>query len=185
MNKEYNAGSPYMPINSDDLEKHMVAIEDCWKMYLSKISSIYSGGNADGGMEYSVNTLALREIVERVYQRRDYFMRYHSGMVMSEFKEIGLNMYWISKFKPFHLISQSNIDALAFDVNDDFAMFYMLNALKNLAEVLHLSFSIDRFSQNLYNEILYCLKFRDLSKESLGILAELVAYALIPEYPCQ
>lgn len=129
----------YTPINSEQLEKEMVAIEVCWKTFLKKITNYYHDNNQDFKVNYTVNTLALREIVERVYQRKDYFFRYHSGMCMSEYKEIGLNMFWISKFKPFCIFGEGYEEELAFNINDDFALFYMLTALKNLAKKIESS----------------------------------------------
>ena len=52
---------------------------------------------------YVVNLFLIREIFERVHQREDYFERYHKKLKMSNFKEIGLIAYWITKLKPFHL----------------------------------------------------------------------------------
>lgn len=176
----------YVPINSEQLEKEMVAIVECWKTFLEKITAYYhDNNNKRFSVSYTVNTLALREIVERVYQRKDYFCRYHSGMLMSEFKEIGLNMFWISKFKPFCISGDGYEEELAFNINDDFALFFMLTALENLAKKMKLEYSSERLSGKLYNEILYSLCFRDLSKEALGIIVELVAHLVITELPVE
>ncbi|MBE6678815.1 MAG: hypothetical protein E7597_08490 [Ruminococcaceae bacterium] len=173
----------YVPINSDDLAKRMVKIEDCWKDFLGKMLKYYSNESKDIELDYSVNVLALREVVERVYQRKDYFKRYHSGMRMSEYKEIGLTMFWISKFKPFNITGHGYDDKIAFNINDDFAMYYMLLALKNLAEELKLEYNSDKLTGRLYDEMLYSLSFRDISKEALGILVELVANIVILNLP--
>lgn len=182
MSKNHNG---YIPINSEDLEKQMVAIEECWKTYFAKISEECKKDEDIGEIKYSVNSVALREIVERVYQRKDYFVRYHSCLVMSEFKEIGLNMFWISKFKPFHISGKLNIDRLAFDINDDFALFHMFTALKALADRLGCNYDAKKLPFSLYYEMSYCLTFRDLSKESLGLLVELVARIMIPDLPTE
>ncbi len=180
-----NKYSSYIPLDSEKTKKQMLAIEKCWKSYLSEVTSL-QGGNVNITMpEYSVDVLALREIVERVYQRKDYFIRFHSGMVMSEYKEIGLNMFWITKFKPFRILNNSLDEETSFRANEDFAMYYMLTALKNLSKKLGLKYDSDRISANLYSELLYTLCFRDISKEAIGIIVELIANIVIIDLPSE
>lgn len=183
MNKKMQYG--YVPINSDELTKRMVSIEDCWKKFINKLMKYYEDNGNTSKIEYSINTVAIREIVERVYQRKDYFDRYHSGMEMSEYKEIGLYMFWLSKFKPFCMTGLGYDDKVAFNINEDFIMFYMLSALKNLAEEMNLEYNSDKISGKLYDEILYSLCFRDLSKEAMGLIVELVANVVILDLPVE
>ncbi len=168
----------YVPISSDILEERMKNILDCWEVYFQKILK-----QCGEDVEYTVNSVALRELVERVYQRKDYFLRYHSDLKMSEYKEIGLNVFWISKFKPFQIKADHNIDKLAFETNDDFAMFHMFTALEKLAKTLKLDFNTERIPRSLYCELAYCLNFRDMSKEALGMIVELIARIAIPNLP--
>ena len=60
-------------------------------------------------------------------------------------------------------------------------MYYMLVALKNLADELKLTYDSEKLSGSLYDEILYSMSFRDISKEALGIMVELVANIVIPD----
>jgi len=170
----------YVPISSDVLEKRMKEIVDCWEIYFQ---NILKQCRDKAELEYTVNTVALRELVERVYQRKDYFLRYHSNLKMSEYKEIGLNVFWISKFKPFQIKGNCNIDKLAFETNDDFAMFHMFTALEKLAKSQNLDFNADKIPRSLYCELAYCLNFRDMSKEALGMIVELIARIAIPNLP--
>lgn len=185
----------YIPLNSDELKKNILAIENCWKEFISKVTQEYNKDIEHPiDVEYEVNALSLRELVERVHQRKDYFIRYHNGMKMSEFKEIGLNMFWLAKFKPFNITGNKYEDSVSISINEDFAMFYMLSALKNLSEELRkiyakeieegklvLLYDSDKLSGNLYDEILYSLCFRDIPKEAMGVLVELVANIVIPD----
>lgn len=182
-NMRKTRSNSYAPINSEKLAKQMQVIEDCWSTYLSEITALQSNNTQLKVPQYSVDIVALREIVERVYQRKDYFIRFHSGMLMSEYKEIGLYMFWISKFKPFRILDLNFNKHTSFRANEDFAMYFMLSALKNLANKLGLKYNSDNISGNLYGEILYSLCFRDLSKESLGIIVELVANIVISDLP--
>lgn len=173
----------YVPVSSEILEERMNDIVNCWEVYFQHVVEMYTKDNPDLLIEYTVNSVALRELVERVYQRKDYFLRYHSNLKMSEFKEIGLNMFWISKFKPFQIRANFNIDKLAFETNDDFAMFHLLTALEKLAKTLGLDFDSKRIPYSLYCELAYCLNFRDISKEALGMIVELIARIAIPNLP--
>lgn len=172
----------YAPMTSSEMEKQMMAIVDSWKTFFAGIKESTEGKIAFENSRYFVNSKALNELVKRVHQRKDYFTRYHSGLNMSEFKEIGLNMFWLSKLKPFSVEGEKNIDAHTFDLNEDFAVYHMLNCLEAMAKRLNLKYDEKRVSQSLYYEMSYCLSFRDMSKEAMGILVELVARVVIPDY---
>lgn len=174
----------YVPINSQELEKRMTAIEDCWKDFFAELVKYYNEKEESTvAVAYDVNVLALREIVERVYQREDYFVRYHSGMRMSEFKEIGLYVFWMIKFKPFNINGKEYTDKFAFDINEEFALYYVFFSLKSLADELRIQYNSDSISQKLYDEMLYSLSFRDISKEAFGIIVELIARIVMPNLP--
>lgn len=191
-----NAGNcEYRPLGSDALQKGTNDILNCWEDFISRAKTEYNKSSIKFvKWGYAVDNLALKEIVERVHQRKDYFFRYHFNMQMSEFKEIGLNMFWLTKFHPFRILDE-NIEAQdAFGINEEFAMFYMLSSLKNFALELQevnradiekgeydLQYNPDLLTGNLYDEILYSLSFRDISKEAFGIIVELVAHIVIPD----
>lgn len=173
----------YVHITSQEAKKRMMAIRDCWVQFFNKMVELYKNETGDEGIDvkYIINTEALHEMVDRVYQRDDYFRRYHSGMKMSEYKEIGLNMFWITKFHPFSVIGEGLDERFSFDINEEFALYYMFVALEHLAEIQHKNYDSDRISRSLYNELLYSLSFRDMSKEAMGVIVELVANSVIYE----
>lgn len=169
-------------MSSSELEHQMDAVKESWKRFFAGVKKQTKDKQEFENIEYTVNTAALRELVERVDQRKDYFARYHSGMKMSEFKEIGLNMFWLAKLKPFSIKGAENTDAYTFDINEDFAMYHMLSALQTMAKDLNTPFIEEKISSALYYEISYCLSFRDMSKEAIGLLVELVARIVIPDF---
>ena len=61
----------YVPISSEVLEERMNDILDCWKVYFQKVLRQYNEVEPNLSIEYTVNSVALRELVERVYQRKD------------------------------------------------------------------------------------------------------------------
>lgn len=173
----------YIHITSQESEERMMAIRDCWCQFFSKLVELYKKETGSDAVEvkYEVNTEALHEIVDRVYQREDYFKRYHSGMKMSEYKEIGLNMFWLIKFRPFNIDGKGFEEKFCFDINEEFALYYMFIALEKLAKIQKRKYDSERISRSLYDELLYSLSFRDISKEAMGIIVELVANIVIYE----
>lgn len=172
----------FIPITSEELEVRMNLIIKCWKLFYKKMVKLYKDEmHVELPADYVVNAMALREMVERVYQREDYFARYHSDMKMSEYKEIGLNMFWLSKFRPFCVDGVGFDEKFAFEINFEFILFYMLNALEQVAKMQNKKYDSSKFTQSLYNEMLYTLLFRDISKEAMGLIVELVANIVIYE----
>lgn len=170
----------YIALSADQQSAAMKEVTRRWHTFFEEVKSVLPKQHVQD-VDYQCNTYALREMVERIHMRKDYFFRYHSQMVMSEFKEIGLAMFWLSKLKPFS-ISGDRIDKrIAFQINDDFAVYYMLTALHNLANEKGWECDTRKISNDLYHEIFYTLCFRDLSKESLGLIVELTANIVIPD----
>lgn len=185
----------YVQPSSDELSRELDAILRCWEDFIDRAKGVYSSdGKKSVKWKYDVDDLALKEMVVRVHQRKDYFYRYHSHMSMSEYKEIGLNMFWLTKFHPFRLLGHDYDEMDAFGINEEFAMFYMLSSLRTFSYRLQnkysegikqgkykLEYNSDLLMGDLYDEIRYTLSFRDVSKEVLGVLVELVANIVIPD----
>lgn len=185
----------YIQPSSDELSKEFDNILKCWKDFIDRAKGVYSNdGKESVKWKYDVDDFALKEMVVRVHQRKDYFYRYHSHMSMSEYKEIGLNMFWLTKFHPFRLLGHDYDEMDAFGINEQFAMFYMLSSLRAFSSRLRkkysegieqgkykLEYNSDLLPGDLYDEICYTLTFRDVSKEVLGVLVELVANIVIPD----
>lgn len=171
----------FIPMTSDEIKQQMKEILSSWESFFSGVLQQTQGMDKFIGSHYTVNSKALQELVNRVHQRKDYFTRYHSELKMSEFKEIGLNMFWLSKLKPFSVVGSENIDAQTFDINEDFALYHMCCALQAMAQKLNISFDKERLPSSLYFEMSYCMSFRDMSKEAMGMLVELVARVVMPD----
>ena len=156
--------SEYICLNSDKMEQKIGLILELWHNFLQRTVSAYVSEynemgqccenleNCDAKEIYYVNVVTLREIFERTHQREDYFERYHNKLQMSNFKEIGLIAFWISKLKPFHLKEE-------------------------YAEEQGYGYSLKHINSELYNELLYTMQYRDLSKEAFGCIVELISIA--------
>ena len=133
--------------------------------------------NCDIKEIYYVNVFTLREIFERTHQREDYFERYHNKLQMSNFKEIGLIAFWISKLKPFHLKEGYFDDFFDSKINEEFALYFMFNAIVRYVKEQGYGYSLKYINSELYNELLYTIQYRDLSKEAFGCIVELISIA--------
>ena len=114
--------------------------------------------------EITISYDVLIEIIERVEKRRIYFHVFHDGCKMGELNEGALLCFWIVKLHPFYhpKINSSTLNA-------KIAICLFTNAIFYYSEKAKIERKIqDHFINDLY----YSLMYRDISKESLMILAE-------------
>lgn len=181
----------YIQLSSDELKVKISKLIDLWDCFFNDIKTLYvdksTSENTDflsnGNIEnlYNVNLFALREVFERTHQRTDYFDRYHERLKMSDFKEIGLIAFWISKFKPFSLKPNLFNEAFAMRINEEFALYFIFNSIANYSSLQGQKYKLSRINSELYNELLYTMQYRDLSKEAYGCVVELIYLAMITD----
>lgn len=177
--------SDYIRLNSDVLEGYIKQIIELWEEFIKNTLPEYDKmfspseklANKDIKSLYDVNHFALKECFEKVHQREDYFKRYHDNLKMSDFKEIGLVAFWLTKFKPFHLCAEFFNDAFSLRINEQFSLYLIFNAVNKYALDIGKNCNIDRINSELYNELLYTMQYRDLSKEAFGCIVELIYLA--------
>ena len=106
----------------------------------------------------------MYEIIERIEKRRIYFHIYYNGCKMGELNEGALMCFWIIKLTPFHLNGiPNNI------LNSKIALCLFMNMIHYHTQKEKIKLNI---TENMVNDIYYAFRFRDLSKESIMILAE-------------
>ena len=120
--------------------------------------------------ELCVNVPAIVRICQRVDQRKDYYMYYHTTpqkvMRMSHEKEMGLWAYWVSKYKPVYF-SKKEDERLFFlnngcSVSDAFAAYIIISIVCHNNKARAKYFVPQRVA-SLY----YDLANRDFSKEAI------------------
>ena len=128
--------------------------------YLGNLSAIL-GINT---IEITISDAVLIEVIERVEKRRVYFHIFHNGCEMGELNEGALFCFWIVKLHPFyHPKIDSNI------LNAKIAICLFVNAIYYHSVKIKQERKIpEHFISDLY----YSLVYRDISKESLMILAD-------------
>ena len=106
----------------------------------------------------------LLEIIERIEKRRVYFHVFYDGCEMGELNEGALFCFWIVKLHPFyHRKIDSNV------LNAKIAICLFTNAIYYYSEKTKIE---RRIPERFINDLYYSLMYRDISKESLMILAE-------------
>jgi hypothetical protein len=106
----------------------------------------------------------LIEIIERVEKRRIYFHIFYDGCEMGELNEGALLCFWIVKLHPFyHPKINSNT------LNAKIAICLLTNAIYYHSDKTKKE---KRISERFISDLYYSLLYRDISKESLMILAE-------------
>jgi len=106
----------------------------------------------------------LLEIIERIEKRRVYFHVFYEGCEMGELNEAALFCFWIVKLHPFyHQKIDSNV------LNAKIAICLFTNAIYYYSEKTKIE---RRIPERFINDLYYSLMYRDISKESLMILAE-------------
>jgi hypothetical protein len=106
----------------------------------------------------------LIEIIERVEKRRIYFHIFYDGCKMGELNEGALLCFWIVKLRPFfHPRINSNT------LNAKIAICLFTNAIYYHSDKTKRE---KRIPEQFINDLYYSLLYRDISKESLMILAE-------------
>ncbi len=106
----------------------------------------------------------LIEIIERVEKRRIYFHIFYDGCKMGELNEEALLCFWIVKLHPFY-----NEKINSNTLNAKIAICLFLNAIYYHLEKTKLE---KKIPEHFINDLYYSLVYRDISKESLMVLAE-------------
>ena len=110
-----------------------------------------------------VHESALLEIFDRIERRRVYFHIFYNGCNMSELNEGALLCFWIIKLCPF-ICQNIQPDIL----NAKIALFLFNKVLSYVASKTHKQVLI---TEQTIKDLYYSFRFRDISKESLMLLA--------------
>lgn len=113
----------------------------------------------------------INEINIRVDKRRDYYIIFHDETHLSEVREAALMAFWILKFKPFLITSEKAKD-LNFNVNCGFAAYIILSAVREDIEREYHGKKELSINKDYVKKLQYALKYWDLSKEALMLIAE-------------
>lgn len=145
--------------------------EEQYKLFvtLSKIFDEYIDSQEISKEKICVDKRLINEVFVRVDKRKDYFIIFHDETYMNEIREAALLAYWIIKFKPFNISSKEAVD-FKVNINCGFAAYIIFSAVREYC--LRVANIKVEFSSEYINKFLYALKFWDLSKEAIMLVAE-------------
>ena len=159
-NKTYKYKCPEWEVIYEELSELM----DNFEKFVSKCKGLSFN-------DIIVDKVLLSEVLIRVDKRKDYFIIYHDTTYINEIKEAALTAYWLTKLKPFRIKSDNMELYKKFRfINEAFSSFILYGVIKEVScRTNNMVFSI---SKEYNKRIIYGLKFWDLSKESLMLVAE-------------
>ncbi len=189
--KEYNKGLQAKDSKIKKKKKNMGYVEISDKerqiqidTMLDFINSFLTENNYNYN-DINSNECTIYQIINKVYQRKQYFKIFHN-IDMSDLKELALNCFWIVKLKP--LCLNKNLDEKIKvelrSINEKFAVYYIIKVLRVLIintfpqkqEQDEAQKKLNDFFDELYiYELVYCLFYRDISKEAFIMLVETIA----------
>ena len=150
----------FTSLDKQTVKKMLVKMEN----YLHNVSDIIKIDH--GKINTSMDT--MYEIIERIEKRRIYFHVFYNGCNMGELNEGALMCFWIIKLTPFSFNGISNSV-----LNAKIALCLFMNVIHYHTQKENKKLEI---SETMINDIYYAFRFRDLSKESIMILAESLIY---------
>lgn len=113
----------------------------------------------------------MNEVNIRVDKRKDYYIIFHDTY-LNEVREAALTAFWILKFKPF-LITKHAEEQRELNINCGFAAYLILSAVR---EYIYRKYGGDKTfridDEEYLQRFRYSLKYWDLSKESMMMIAE-------------
>lgn len=118
-----------------------------------------------------VNKQMFGKIIDRVNKRKDYFIIFHDETYINEIKEISLYAYWIIKMSPFTVrYDETSLERSRLRINEGFAAFLILSVAK--ASCKRAKRRQLNISKEYSVKLMYALKYWDLSKEAIILIAE-------------
>lgn len=113
----------------------------------------------------------INEINIRVDKRRDYYIIFHKETYLNEVRESALIAFWVLKFKPFLIASEKGSD-YNLNINCGFAAYIMLSSVSEYIDREFQSKKELYVTEEYLKKLNYALKYWDLSKEALMLIAE-------------
>lgn len=153
-----------LPIS--ETTSQMKEIINLWNRFIEANDNNLSNNDVD------INEYNLCEVIERVNKRRYHYIVFHNINELSEIKETALLCYWIVKLKPFTILNKNS--PLRNSPNEYFALYLILSILQYLTFNKSKQ-SFQKPSDAFLKDLIYILKYRELSKEAMILLVSSIA----------
>jgi hypothetical protein len=131
-------------------------------------------------LEIKICDIDLLDIIRRVDMRIHYFAVFHPKMQkINECKRSALLAYWFVKFRPIMITDLRFInkkEGYNTDVNEKFAIHYLLSALDDVGKIKHWDGKSGikdlNFTHPYIKELIYSLRFRNFTIDSIIVLSD-------------
>jgi hypothetical protein len=154
-----------MPFKPEDFPIFSSPDENTIREAIAKLNSYLRNFSTNTGItNIIVHDVILYEIIERIEKRRVYFYIFYDGCEMGEMNEISLACFWIMKLMPFFC---PNIPAAK--LNAKIAIHVFVNMLTYVKNTTGKKLNI---TSQIIRDLFYSFCYRDISKESIMLLAE-------------
>lgn len=161
----------YIPVETRTLHDEAERFKKNFDKFLKLFQQEYPGYPVD----FNINYPMIYRITERIDQRRDYYLYFHSNdthaMVMSQAKETALFCYWFIKYKPVSFIDPEVgfrfFNDYGYTVNEYYATFLLMSFAVGLDRN-----NFKFFRGSAVPTLTYSLANREISKEALILYAE-------------
>jgi len=176
--------------NLDDFPAFSCISRDAVGGMLEKLDELMEGYTDDigvvGTIRFSAETLI--EILDRIEKRRVYFHVFYKKCKMGELNEGALLSFWIAKLQPFyHIHPDDNLRKNSADLNAHIATYIFQKTIclycerENERRIKEGKKKMKEreVPPHAVESLLYSFTYRDISKESLMLLAE----SLVDEKP--
>jgi hypothetical protein len=144
-----------------DIERILILFEKVINKFLFEHKGLPSD------LKYHVSGADIIDVIVRVDKRRAYFHIFH-GMAINECKIAGLYVYWLLKFRPILIYDERYKKET--DINEEFALVLMFAALTRLGKIK----GAIPIKSPYIKELLYSFRFRNISIDSMIILADTI-----------
>lgn len=156
----------YIELSDEENRNQRDLIIQAWKHFVKLNDSSLSE------QDFFINEYNLLEVVERVSKRKFYYKVFHGINHLSEFKEVALLCFWICKLKPFVVLNPKSV--LCASANELFSI-HLVECL--LVACQYYSNNFHYPDKVTLKNIVYSLKYQDLTKEALIQYMECLALA--------
>jgi len=177
--------------NGTEYTKYVLPYDYCYIETFKFIENLKKFLNNDPKRyaKYSLDTYKLTEVYCRVDQRKVHYRMYHD-IIAQELKVTASLCYWLIRCKPIVCIEglcRKSDDPIAThrcnNINERFGLFMLLAIISKYRKdrgLLPIDYTADR-SRNghstttLYEDIMYYIRNRTITQESILVLAEALA----------
>jgi len=151
---------PYQDMSLDDFNKEYYRVLKDWKRFVDK-----NAPELENNKDYFIHKKNLYEVIRRVDKRTVYYKVFHELELINELKRTAIFCYWLNTLKPFLVVKENC--AIYNSPNELFVIHLIISAIRSAFEEVYPEKDFVYPSDERIADIVYNIKFCDLSRESM------------------